>query len=418
MADSLAEEVERKAEKPIVGAERATAIAKDLFGLDVVAGSVKDLDSYDDRNFYLRATHGRGEALGGASDCNSVADDSSEQHFVLKVHNGVESLAPAFIECQNLAMEKVRATAGVWCPRALPSLRGETIARTRETLASGAEREHAVRLLPFRPGGLLASVPLTAALLHDLGAATARMSAALADFEHPAAHRENFVWDLAQAPAVRPLLEHSPTERHKLLGAVLDEFEAAVAPSAGQLRSAVIHGDVNDQNVLVDAAGTRVLGVIDFGDMAHSWLVNEIAIATAYVLIALHYGAAAGAASAAGAAGAEGAEGAEDAPAAPAAMGEMEAALAMTSSYAAQMHARGLEGLREAEWRALPTLIACRITVSLILGAYSSSRDPTNEYLKLTLLPGWRALQRLRAIPAAELSARMQQAAAAYAQSV
>ena len=33
----------------------------------------------------------------------------------------------------------------------------------------------------------------------------------------------------------------------------------------------------------VDASGERaVLGVIDFGDLCHSWLVNEIAIAAAY----------------------------------------------------------------------------------------------------------------------------------------
>ena len=41
--------------------------------------------------------------------------------------------------------------------------------------------------------------------------------------------------------------------------------------------------------------------------------------------------------------------------------------------------------------------------MSLCIGAYSSAKDPTNEYLKLTLLPGLTALRNLRATPADEL---------------
>ncbi|KAL3909164.1 MAG: hypothetical protein SGPRY_009523 [Prymnesium sp.] len=53
--------------------------------------------------------------------------------------------------------------------------------------------------------------------------------------------------------------------------------------------------------------------------------------------------------------------------------------------------------LDDNEWRALPVLISCRIAISLTVGAYSSSKDPHNEYLKLTLIPGWKALQKMRA---------------------
>ena len=68
--------------------------------------------------------------------------------------------------------------------------------------------------------------------------------------------------------------------------------------------------------------------------------------------------------------------------------------------------------LNDAEWDVLPTLIAARITVSLCIGAYSSAKDPANEYLKLTLLPGWRALQKLRQTPAEELGRALRQGAA------
>ena len=66
----------------------------------------------------------------------------------------------------------------------------------------------------------------------------------------------------------------------------------------------------------------------------------------------------------------------------------------------------------EAEWRVLPTLIACRIAVSLCVGAYSSAKDPTNEYLKLTLLPGLKALRALRATPRDNLETILRRAGA------
>lgn len=51
MSSTLDQEKLRKAEKPVISAERAVQLAKELYGLDVVAGSLKELDSYDDRNF-------------------------------------------------------------------------------------------------------------------------------------------------------------------------------------------------------------------------------------------------------------------------------------------------------------------------------------------------------------------------------
>ena len=69
--------------------------------------------------------------------------------------------------------------------------------------------------------------------------------------------------------------------------------------------------------------------------------------------------------------------------------------------------------ITDAEWTVLPTLIAARLAVSLCIGAYSSSKDPSNEYLKLTLLPGWHAMQRLRQTPAADLADILRAAAGA-----
>jgi len=368
----MEDEARRKAEKPIVDAAAATELAAQLYGLEVVAGTIKELDSYDDRNFYFRA---RTTAESAAADANS--DGEGALHYVLKIHNGVESQALPFIEAQNQAMELVRG-AGVWSPRALPSTRGLQIETAERALASGEVRKHAVRLLPFRPAKLLGDVAPSVGLLRNIGLCAAAVTAAMQGFEHPATVRV-FMWDLAQAADVKALLHHLSPERRECVEGVLAEFDSVVLPLAPKLRRAVIHGDLNDQNLLVSEA-EEVLGVIDFGDMMSTWLVNELAITAAYVLIMMEY------------------DRKDDGAALPS---PTEALLAVIGAYASKVP------LTEDEWTVLPILVACRVAVSLTVGAYSSSKDPDNEYLKLTLLPGWKALQQLRAVPSTEWTPRL-----------
>merc|ERR1712113_740313 len=127
-----------------------------------------------------------------------------------------------------------------------------------------------------------------------------------------------------------------------------------------------------------------VVGLIDFGDLVWTWLVNELAITSAYVLISLEY---------------------ESAATKAGHLSQLEALQALAYSYCDVLP------LSESEWRALPTLIACRLAMSLTLGTYSASKDPENEYLKLTLVPGWKALSALRSRPATEWTSMLRRQA-------
>jgi Ser/Thr protein kinase RdoA (MazF antagonist) len=108
----------------------------------------------------------------------------------------------------------------------------------------------------------------------------------------------------------------------------------------------VIHGDVNDQNVLMDDTGMEVAGFIDLGDMCETWRVNEVAIAMAYAML-----------------------GKEE---------PIEAATHMLVGYTSVV------SLTAVELQVLPTLVACRVACSVVLGAYSHSLDPENDYLLVT----------------------------------
>jgi Ser/Thr protein kinase RdoA (MazF antagonist) len=81
---------------------------------------------------------------------------------------------------------------------------------------------------------------------------------ALSGFNHAAASRGAFVWDLAQMESLVPLLDHLPAERRVAVEGALGDFRSVCGPLSPALRRAVIHGDMNDQNVIVDDGGSSV----------------------------------------------------------------------------------------------------------------------------------------------------------------
>jgi Ser/Thr protein kinase RdoA (MazF antagonist) len=196
-------------------------------------------------------------------DQNFLLTDESGQEFVLKVANTAESRD--FLEAQNAILDYL----------------AEHVSFCQRVIGEIAEFEgHLVRLVTYLSGAPLAEIkPHTPGLLHDLGQKLGQLSRALADFDHPAVHRD-FHWDLANGNRV--INEYAPLiEDVELRELVLKcRFEPA-----SELRRSVIHGDANDYNVIVDPESMTVSGLIDFGDMVYSYTVGELAIAVAYVVL-------------------------------------------------------------------------------------------------------------------------------------
>jgi Ser/Thr protein kinase RdoA (MazF antagonist) len=130
----------------------------------------------------------------------------------------------------------------------------------------------------------MASVKHTSTLLFDLGKKLGEVTRALSSFDHPAFHRE-FHWDMVNATKVVRQSEElvTPPSRRKQVVKCADDFENAVGRRIDKLPRSVIHGDANDYNVIVE--DQRVVGLIDFGDMIHSFTAGELAIALAYVVL-------------------------------------------------------------------------------------------------------------------------------------
>jgi hydroxylysine kinase len=242
------------AASPEISNEAAARAAHELFG---VRGEVKALDSERDQNFRVSA--------------------SDYDHYVLKIANRAED--PSVLDLQRAALDHIAACA--------PELRVPRVVRSPDGNWCGQVSDedgvvHRAWMLSYLPGRPLASAPRTPRLLRALGGEVARLGRALRGFFHPAAGRV-LLWDVKHTGSLRDHLHHvEPAGRRRLASQALDEFDAHLHPELPGLRSQIIHNDANESNVLVDPADPQQLvGFIDFGDIVHTALVNDLAVAIA-----------------------------------------------------------------------------------------------------------------------------------------
>jgi hydroxylysine kinase len=239
---------------PALTVDEVDGIARDVFGL---TARISELAGERDRNYHLQV---------------------DDEHYVLKVSNPAENRE--VIDFQTRALLHIaQVNPNLPVPRLVPTRAGAA----DWVLAPENETPRIIRVLSFLQGVPFHSVLASPALRRNLGAETARLDLAMRGFFHPAAGHE-LMWDLKHASRVGDLLVHIQDEaRRALAQSYLDIFETHALPKLPHLRAQVIHNDLNPHNVLVSPDDhSRVAGIIDFGDMVHAPLINNLAVAAAY----------------------------------------------------------------------------------------------------------------------------------------
>jgi hydroxylysine kinase len=237
---------------PITPGE-AAAFAKRLFGVD---GAAQPLKGERDQNFLLRGLSGT---------------------FVLKITNPAEDRRVTDFQTRAL-LHVNKADPLLPVPELLHAENG-----TFEAEIDTDGQTRIARLMSFLPGTMAINVAPSSALRTAIGRTLARLDLALSGFDHPEIDHD-LSWDLKHATRLRHLLVHveNRSNRNRAERA-LDGFDAFVIPAQPHLREQVIHNDLSLFNVLVDEAEpSRVLGVIDFGDLVRAPLINDLAIASSY----------------------------------------------------------------------------------------------------------------------------------------
>ena len=335
----------------------AQLIAWDHYGLTAVA---RPLPSDRDQNFHLITKSG--------------------EQFILKIASAAESAD--VLDMQNQAMRYLAGDETIYSPNVCPTTTGEWM-----TAVSGANgSHHFVRLVTYLAGEVLTEVtPQSPHLLHDIGRFLGQLDNALANFNHPAAHRL-LHWDVRHAPTIvrRHLSEIDQPYRRALVAQFLAEYETAVLPHLPGFRTQIIHNDANDHNLILSPAVAAFqsrraalqtappIGIIDFGDMVHTFTLAEPAIAAAYLML------------------------------------DKPDPFAVAAHFLGGYHA--VCPLTELEQDLLYQFIRIRLCTSVALSAHQKKLEPDNEYLAISEKPAWALLEQMEAIDTEQAAGQLRRA--------
>jgi 4-aminobutyrate aminotransferase-like enzyme/Ser/Thr protein kinase RdoA (MazF antagonist) len=320
--------------RPRFTEQDAIRLARDLYNLSATA---REVASERDQNFHLK--------------------NESGEEFMLKIANRTEK--EDVLDFQNQAMMHLAKQAtSSFIPGLCTTASGEQIVKTEASDGS----IYFVRLLTYLPGvPLVHFKPHTAELLQNLGRLLGTMDKALEDLSHPAAQRDLY-WDMKNAiHMINDYKDHiAHEERRALVEDFLARFESRVEPQLPKLRSSVIHSDANDHNVLVqttDSGSAYIAGIVDFGDMIHSYTISELAIAAAYCMLSKS--------------------------------DPVSAAADVVAGYDEMLP------LTELELELLFYLIFMRLCMSVVVSAHHKRLEPDNQYLIVSENPAWELLEHL-----------------------
>uniref|UniRef100_A0A1B0AUR9 Hydroxylysine kinase n=1 Tax=Glossina palpalis gambiensis TaxID=67801 RepID=A0A1B0AUR9_9MUSC len=221
----------------------------------------------------------------------------------------------------------------IQCPRPVPNVNGKYY--SIETINEG---EHVIRLLEFIPGKLF----------HE-------------NFQHIAYESHQSTWQLQMVPKLRDFLfVLKDSSRKLLIEEIIESFEKNVLEKLNTFAMQIIHGDYNEQNIIVQLSDNgkhyKVVGVIDFGDTNKSPMIFEVAIGLTYLLLQAK---------------------------------NLESGGIFLAGF------ETIQPLIANEKQYLKYCVAARLAQSLVMGAYTHSIDTTNEYVLVTQEQGWKLIEEL-----------------------
>ena len=292
---------------------------------------IKTLDGYENANYMIK------------TDINK---------YIFKTYNNIELNDLVKAEIETLLFLQKSDTNKY--PKPISFSDGSHIKTLRVN-----EEERICRMLSFLDGESLGNVEHTEELFESFGVFLAEMDLKLQKYSNYIINARQWEWDLQYLNLNKKLVNDIPNAKDRnTVNYFFKQFEENVRPLFPELRKQIIHNDANEWNVLVKNG--KISGIIDFGDLAHSFLINELAIAISYSCY------------------------------------DKKDPLKWASIILKAYHKK--LPIQENEIKILYYLIASRLTVSVCNSAHSKKINPKNEYASSSEKPAWEMLYRLLSI--------------------
>jgi hypothetical protein len=356
----------RKAHKPCPSSDDVVRDLKRHWGFSLEIDQVRQLDSYDDANFYV----------------NVISSNGSSDEYLVKYYNRIETDDPSLLRGLSRILQILGDKVdGYHFPNIFAPLStnehpvSEDFVYIPDILLADQSRATVLlRVFHWIRGRTMNSTTTTESMLSELGCVLACMKCSLMQFDEPCFHRDH-LWDLRCFHQSLPLI--SCVDDEDVRSSILltqDAYNQLVLPNSDKLPKSVIMGDANDANIIVNAENGKIAGLIDFSDAVYTWSVNELAICMAYMLLTP--------------------------------LGQKEPLVTVKLVLSGYLQKSTITPL---ELEALPILIAVRLSISIMVGAYSIAREPNNEYLRLHAMPARTMLNCWCRLPWKQLEGELKQ---------
>lgn len=290
--------------------------------------NIKKLAGYDNVNYHIQ---------------------SSEKSYVFKTYSHSEELED-LTKAENEALLNLQKKPSTQYPA--PVAFGDGLFVKTAELQGGKK---ICRMLTFLEGKFMGDIEPTPQLMESLGSFLAETDLKLGKLKDYRLRSRTWEWDIQHLHLNKKYLADIPDPRNRNLALYFfQQYEENVLPLLPQFRKQIIHNDANEWNVLTKAG--RVSGIIDFGDITHSYLINELAVALAYVCY------------------------------------DKEEPLVWANLVLSAYHK--ILPLEEKEIAVLYYLIAARLVISVCNSAHARKTDPDNSYTSVSEKNAWAMLKK------------------------
>ncbi|HEK84912.1 MAG: aminotransferase class III-fold pyridoxal phosphate-dependent enzyme [Candidatus Saccharicenans sp.] len=292
------------------------------------------------------------KSIAGDRSQNFLVETDRKEKYVIKISSAFDHLEELDFENQVMILLGKEFPEYIF-PSPEPDAEGQLISIYQK----GKNESYRVRLFAYLPGTYLAELKqIPPRLWREAGDLLAKIDVGLKNFYHPGQKRL-LPWDIKNVlwAKDRLIFVRDPRLKRQLDYCLL-QYEMRVLPISHRLRTQVIYGDTNEHNLLLTSPQpekARIKGLLDFGDMTESFLVNELAIALTYALM-------------------------------------IQPAENVAKEILSAYHQKN--PLRPEELDILFYLLLARITISLTMSAWRRKVEPDNTYMTISENPGRRLL--------------------------
>jgi len=295
---------------------------------DLIITAIEPLAGYENQNFLVKTEHDK---------------------FIFKTYPfNPDTLA--LVEAENdLLIFLSKSNHGAY-PQPVPFKDGSTV----KCMDLEGKRK-ILRMLTFIDGEFLGDVSPTQELYQSLGNYLAHLDLHLQSYNNYIFRARQWEWDIQYLHLNRKYIPEIPNPKDRsLVQYFFKQFDENILPILPELRKSIIYNDTNEWNILIKE--NEISGFIDFGDVAYSPLINELAVAMTYAIY------------------------------------NKGNSLSLATSLLNAYHQ--VLPIEEKEVSILYYLIAARLCISVCNAAHTKVSDPVNTYALISEEKAWAMLYR------------------------